>query len=78
MIIGKPQPLLYSIALDKLGTEPQETLAVGDRLETDIAGAQAAGCLTALVLSGVSTLEQAKQWYPQPDVICQDLEELIQ
>ncbi len=78
VIIGKPQPLLYSIALDKLGTEPQETLAVGDRLETDIAGAQAAGCLTALVLSGVSTLDQAKQWYPQPDVICQDLEELIQ
>jgi len=54
-IIGKPDPLLYQMALKHLRTLPSETLAVGDRLETDIAGAQAAGIHTALVLTGVSS-----------------------
>jgi len=58
-------------------TKPNETLCVGDRLETDILGGQNAGCLTALVLSGVSTLEQAQAWNPQPTIIARDLTHLI-
>ena len=54
-----------------------ETLVVGDRLETDIAAGQAAGCKTALVLSGVSTKEQAKKWQPAPDVVVEDLASLV-
>ena len=42
-MIGKPAPILYQMALDRLGLTPGETLAVGDRFETDIVGAQAAG-----------------------------------
>jgi 4-nitrophenyl phosphatase len=76
-IIGKPEPLLYEIALKRLGTQPEETLAIGDRLETDIAGAQAAGIKTALVLSGASTLEHARQFTPPPDVIVNDFTELV-
>jgi 4-nitrophenyl phosphatase len=41
-----------------VGTLPEETLAVGDRLETDILGGQRAGLRTALVLSGISTKEE--------------------
>lgn len=77
IIIGKPKPELFIKALEVLGTLPHETLVVGDRLETDIAAAQATGCLSALVLSGASTLEQAQNWYPQPDIIVKDLAELI-
>jgi len=76
-IIGKPEPLLYEIALRRLGTQPEETLAIGDRLETDIAGAQAAGIHTALVLSGASTMEQARQFPQPPDVIANNLLELV-
>jgi ribonucleotide monophosphatase NagD (HAD superfamily) len=63
--------------LEKLGTKKEETLVIGDRLETDIAAGQAVGCPTALVLSGVSTPEQAANWDPAPDVIVSDLSELI-
>ena len=77
IIIGKPQPAMMYMALEKLGTTPEETLVVGDRLETDIAAGQAAGCKTALVLSGVSTLEQAQQWQPAPDFIFDDLGTLV-
>ncbi len=76
-IIGKPQPALYEIALQRLQTVPSRTLAIGDRLETDIAGAQAAGIHTALVLSGASTLNQAQRYHPQPEMIAKDLSELL-
>jgi len=54
------------MALKHLRTLPSETLAVGDRLETDIAGAQAAGIHTALVLTGVSSIKQAQEYNPNP------------
>ncbi|MEN8172957.1 MAG: HAD-IIA family hydrolase [Chloroflexota bacterium] len=77
ILIGKPEPALYLAALEKLGTAPGETLMVGDRLETDIAGAQNVGCSTALVLSGVSTLEMAQAWQPAPDIIAPDLTNVL-
>lgn len=77
LIIGKPAPEMYRVALERLGTQPEETLVVGDRLETDIAGAQAIGCRTALVLSGVSTDEAAHAWRPEPDWIEANLAEVV-
>lgn len=76
-LIGKPQPLLYQMALRRLDLKPEGTLGIGDRLETDIAGAQAAGMPSALVLTGAATLAQAKAFSPAPDIIVQDLSELI-
>jgi 4-nitrophenyl phosphatase len=77
IIAGKPYPFLMDLSLEKLGTKKAETLVVGDRLETDIAGGQAVGCPTAVVLSGVSTPEQAKEWKPAPDVVAENLSQLI-
>ena len=74
---GKPFPFLMELSLERLGTKKEETLVVGDRLETDIAAGQAVGCPCALVLSGVSTQEQADLWRPQLDVIAKDLSTLI-
>ena len=77
IIAGKPFPFLMELSLEKLGTTKEETLVVGDRLETDIAAGQAVGCPTALVLSGVSTKEQAKAWEPKPTVIAASLNDLV-
>jgi 4-nitrophenyl phosphatase len=74
---GKPSPYLLELARQKLGTEKEETLVVGDRLETDIAGGQEAGCPVALVLSGVSRKEQGYKWKPAINIIAQDLSALI-
>ena len=78
VIVGKPQPAMMHMALEKLGTTSEETLVVGDRLETDIAAGQAAGCRTALVLSGVSTKQQEEDWQPAPDFIVADLASLVE
>ena len=77
IIAGKPFPFLMELSLEKLGTKPEETLVIGDRLETDIAAGQGVGCPTALVLSGVSTKEQGENWKPKIDIIAEDLATLI-
>jgi 4-nitrophenyl phosphatase len=77
IMIGKPEPLLYQMALDRLALEPEAVLGIGDRLETDIAGAQAAGIHTALVLSGASTQDQADRYHPTPEIIAANLTELF-
>jgi len=77
IVAGKPFPFLMELSLEKLRSTKEETLVVGDRLETDIAAGQRVGCRTALVLSGVSTKEQAENWNPKIDMIAIDLATLI-
>ena len=77
IVIGKPNPAMYQFALERLGTTPEETLVVGDRLETDIAGSQKLGSPCALVLSGVTNEESAWAWQPPPDIIADSLTNII-
>jgi 4-nitrophenyl phosphatase len=77
-IIGKPSAEMFNQALDRLGIHPHEALVVGDRLDTDIAGGQASGCPTAVVLTGATSAEQASQWEPVPDFISPDLSSLVE
>jgi len=77
LVIGKPNPAMYEFALERMGTTTEETLIVGDRLETDIAGAQRLGSPCALVLSGVTNEAQAWQWEPSPDMIVDNLTSVI-
>ena len=52
VIIGKPNPLLFEMALELLGCPPEHCLMIGDRPDTDIAGAARLGMRTALVRTG--------------------------
>jgi 4-nitrophenyl phosphatase len=52
-VLGKPHAFTRRLALDRLGTDPAETLVVGDRLDTDVALA-ADGMTSALVLTGIA------------------------
>lgn len=79
-IVGKPEPQLFLTALDRFGEG--RTLAVGDRLDTDVAGATAAGVDAALVLSGGMTPDEAEaaiaaDGAPQPVEVAPDLRTLV-
>ena len=76
-IVGKPEPFLFQLALERLGTPPEATLVVGDRLETDILGGRRVGCRTALVLSGVTTREEIVHNPSPPDLIVEDFGALL-
>ena len=76
-IIGKPSPGMYQIAIEKLGFHPEEILAVGDQMRTDIAAGIAAGCLTGLVLTGVSDENTINDFHFKPTFVAQSLTDLI-
>jgi 4-nitrophenyl phosphatase len=77
IIAGKPYPYLLIVALSQMRSSPSETLVIGDRLETDIAGGKNVNCRTALVLSGVSSQEDLNCSTIIPDMIAMDLAEII-
>jgi 4-nitrophenyl phosphatase len=76
-VIGKPQPLMLKLAMADLGGSNEDTAMLGDRLDTDIAGAIAAGMPSILVLTGVSTREDLVAGSIQPTLVAANLEELM-
>jgi glycerol-1-phosphatase len=58
-VVGKPHAPAYRIAVERLGLPLEQCLMLGDRMDTDIAGAADVGLRSALVLTGVSTREEA-------------------
>ena len=74
-IVGKPEPVMYLVAQDRLG--PGRALAVGDRLDTDVAGARRAGIDQALVLSGATSREEAAAADPRPTLVADSLAALV-
>ncbi len=76
LVIGKPETAMFEVALQRLGTTPDQTLMIGDRLETDILGAQRAGFKTALVLTGVTSPALAASSEIQADGVFESLQTL--
>ncbi|WP_210602511.1 HAD-IIA family hydrolase [Brevibacterium oceani] len=63
VIVGKPAPHMMEFAADRLGA--RRPLMVGDRLNTDIEGGNAAGIDTALVLTGIHDIHDALRAEPE-------------
>ncbi|MGO8950934.1 MAG: HAD-IIA family hydrolase [Ktedonobacterales bacterium] len=78
-IIGKPEPAIVLEAMHLLGVLPDQTLMVGDGLDLDIVAGRSAGVTTALVLTGLTTPEQAEQstGARRPHMVFRDLSELL-
>jgi HAD superfamily hydrolase (TIGR01450 family) len=75
-VVGKPSPVAFEVALDLLGLPANRVLMIGDRLDTDIAGAQAAGLDSALVLSGVDSLDDIARGSVHPTWIAASFADL--
>ena len=67
--IGKPNPLMMRTGLKMLGCHSAEAAMIGDRMDTDIVAGMESGLMTALVLSGVSTLENINVFSYRPSII---------
>ncbi len=75
-IVGKPQPAIFQTALKVLESEIENTLMVGDRLNTDILGANKLGIQTAAVLTGVTSRDEINQSVIKPNFIFEDIRNL--
>ena len=76
-VIGKPWPILYRQAMAEMGTTPDTTLVIGDRLDTDILGGIRLGLPTVLVLTGISNEEELAHSPIRPNVVLQGLPDLV-
>ncbi|MBL4638248.1 MAG: HAD-IIA family hydrolase [Proteobacteria bacterium] len=76
--IGKPEPILYQQALAILGTKTENTIAIGDRLDTDILGAVNAGMRSIMVLTGISSTQDIAKLDYQPNWVMADITEVAQ
>lgn len=74
-VVGKPHRPLFDLATDRAGT--RNALVVGDRIETDIAGAGASNLDSVLVLTGASTAAGLLDADPVPTAIADDLRGLV-
>ncbi len=77
-VIGKPSPGIMLLGLRRLGTPAELTATVGDRLETDILGGQAAGLRTIGVLTGASSAQEFAALQPPVDWVFDDMVQLNQ
>ena len=76
VVIGKPEPLMVELAMERLGATKAETCVVGDRIYTDIKSGLAAGVTGILVLSGETTLEILAESPEKPHLVLADAGEI--
>jgi len=70
-LLGKPEPDIYELALERLNLHRDEVIAIGDTFKTDIAGATASNMRSVLVASGNSAADEAGE--PEPTMRFADL-----
>jgi HAD superfamily hydrolase (TIGR01450 family) len=75
VVVGKPEAPMYEAARDRLGDG--RCLGVGDRLDSDIAGARRAGMDSALVLTGATSRAEAAAAEPRPTHVGESLGTLV-
>ena len=76
--IGKPEPDMALMAMEKTGFSPDETVLMGDRLYTDIACGVNAGITTVFVLSGEGTMEDVEESKEKPTFIYKNIREIYE
>src|SRR5437660_7373719 len=74
--VGKPSPVMMRAARKELGLATDETIMIGDTMETDILGGVAMGYRTALVLTGSTRREDLKRYAYRPDFILDSIADL--
>ena len=67
---------MVDAALGRLGARPDETVMIGDQLDTDMTMAAGAGLLGVLVLSGETSAERLAAWPDWPPIVCADVGEV--
>lgn len=67
--VGKPNPLMMRSAMRYLGVHSENTVMVGDRMDTDVVAGVMSGLETILVLSGVSTRADVERFPYRPGTI---------
>jgi NagD protein len=75
--VGKPNPLMMRAALRAIDAHSESTVMIGDRMDTDVVAGMEAGLETILVLTGITTAEQAERFPYRPSRIVGSVADLV-
>ena len=76
LVVGKPSPAFFSLALRDMGADPSQAYMIGDDIRTDVGGAQAAGIRGVLVRTGKFRENVLKESGITPDRILNSLADI--
>ena len=74
--VGKPSPIMMRGARKELGLSAEQTIVIGDTMETDIVGGVQLGYHTVLVLTGSTKREELGRYAYQPDVVFDSINDI--
>ncbi len=76
-IVGKPNPMMFRSALNRIGAHSHNTGMIGDRMDTDIVAGMEAGLHTVLVMTGISDRAEIERFPFRPDEVLGSVAELL-
>src|SRR6476646_5297979 len=76
--VGKPNPMMFRSALNRIEAHSEHTVMVGDRMDTDVVAGIEAGLETILVLTGSTTREEVERYPFRPSRILPSIAEAIE
>ncbi|WP_130178745.1 HAD-IIA family hydrolase [Cryobacterium sp. SO1] len=76
-VVGKPNPMMFRSAMNRIGAHSENTGMIGDRMDTDIVAGIEAGLHTVLVLTGISDPAEIARYPFRPDEILDGVHQLL-
>jgi NagD protein len=76
--VGKPNPMMFRSAMNRIEAHSESTMMVGDRMDTDVVAGIEAGLETVLVLSGSTAAADVARFPFRPSRICDSIADVIE
>lgn len=76
-VVGKPNPMMFRSAMNKIAAHSESTGMIGDRMDTDVVAGIEAGLHTVLVLTGIADDAEIRKYPFRPTEILQGVYELV-
>ncbi|HEY8590102.1 MAG TPA: HAD-IIA family hydrolase [Naasia sp.] len=77
-IVGKPNPMMFRSAMNRIGAHSENTAMIGDRMDTDIVAGIEAGLHTILVLTGITDRAEIERYPFRPDEVIDSVADLVE
>ena len=76
-VVGKPNPMMFRSAMNRIGAHSENTAMIGDRMDTDVVAGIEAGLHTILVRTGISDQREIERYPFRPDEVLDSVADLL-
>ena len=77
-VVGKPNPMMFRSAMNRIGAHSENTAMIGDRMDTDVVAGIEAGLHTILVLTGISDPAEIERYAFRPNEVLNSVADLLE